>query len=839
MTLAISAINQHGQVVGTATTSGGAQSLAFRTAPNSPINLPADSLGTLGGNSSVALGINTSGQVVGRSDTASGTSHAFRTAPNAAINPGTDDLGTLGGPTSVAYGINDSGQVVGSSDTSTTPHAFLTASNTAINPATDDIGALAFTPDPAQSSSARSVNAAGAVAGYFLGTPCQAGCYPNAFVYSNGTITEIPEFINAPFGNALTPINNANQVVDTGNCSDPSAQLPCTDVWQNGTITSLAQCDCTTFGLNNSSQIVGQAYRIPGLPPSPGGHAFLYANGQVYDLNALLPSGSGWVLTNALAINDAGQIIGTGQLNGVNHVFRMDPVTTPPPPPAGIALVQSAEVDGTGLPSVSVAFPSANTKGNLIVAFVRMSTTTQTVSISDSAGNPYSHAVSQAQTADGHQVHVFYAVNIAGGANTVKATFSGTNNHPWLAVYEYSGVNALDRTAAAQGWGAFASSGATPATSSANELLFAATGLPASYTGTPTAGSGFTLQQQNTATSRGANETDVVSATGAFTGTFNLSSSANWTAVIATFSGAAAPPANPPTITTSNLPNGTQNSAYTATLSATGGTTPYTWSVASGSLPSGLGLDANTGAISGTPTQTGTTNFTVQVKDNNAQTATKALSITINANGGVGAIALVQSTAAWGSSLSSISASFPSANTTGNLILAFVRMSTTSQSVAVSDSAGNVYTDAVSQGQTADGHQVHVFYAANVGGGANTVTANFSGSNNHPFLAIYEYSGVTALDQTAAAQGWGASPASGPTATTSSPNELVFAATGLPASYTGTASAGAGFTFEQQNTATSRAANEQETAAAAASFTGAFQLNTSANWTAVVATFRP
>ena len=114
------------------------------------------------------------------------------------------------------------------------------------------------------------------MAGFFDSTTCQGACYPTAFVYSNGTVTEIPEFINAPGGNSLTPINDADQVVDSGSCSDPSAQLPCTNVWQNGTITSLAQCDCATFGLNNSLQIVGQWYQLPGVPNSPSGRALLY-----------------------------------------------------------------------------------------------------------------------------------------------------------------------------------------------------------------------------------------------------------------------------------------------------------------------------------------------------------------------------------------------------------------------------------------------------------------------------------------------------------------------------------------------------------------------------------
>lgn len=330
LTLWVAAINQHGQVVGTATTSGGAQSVAFRTAPNSPINLPADSLGTLGGNSSSAAGINASGQVVGTSNAASSALHGFRTAANLPINPGTDDLGTLGGSSSSAAGINDAGQVVGVSTTASGQnHAFITPPNSAINPGIDDVGALSFSPYAAQSSSANSINSAGHAAGYFAPSPSSCpGCnYLAAYVYQNGPITEIPQFIRAPFGEQLTPINDSGQVADTVNCPDPSAQLPCIAVWQNGVVTPLAQCDCETHGLNNALQIVGQGYQIPGVPSGPSGRAFLYANGKVYDLDALLPSGSGWVLTNATAINDSGQIIGTGQLNGVSHVFRMDPVT--------------------------------------------------------------------------------------------------------------------------------------------------------------------------------------------------------------------------------------------------------------------------------------------------------------------------------------------------------------------------------------------------------------------------------------------------------------------------------------------------------------------------------
>jgi len=88
----------------------------------------------------------------------------------------------------------------------------------------------------------------------------------------------------------------------------------------------------------------------------------------------------------------------------------------------------------------------------------------------------------------------------------------------------------------------------------------------------------------------------------------------------------------PVTVVTSSLPGGTVGSSYSQTLSASGGTPPYSWSLVSGALPAGLSLSAS-GTISGSPTTTGTANFTVQVADSASQTAQKALSIAVTAGG--------------------------------------------------------------------------------------------------------------------------------------------------------------------------------------------------------------
>ncbi len=83
-----------------------------------------------------------------------------------------------------------------------------------------------------------------------------------------------------------------------------------------------------------------------------------------------------------------------------------------------------------------------------------------------------------------------------------------------------------------------------------------------------------------------------------------------------------------------NIANGALNAPYLETLTGANGSTPYFWSISAGSLPPGLMLTpaaspSLTATISGTPTQTGTFNFTVLLTDSTPDSDSVAYTVTI------------------------------------------------------------------------------------------------------------------------------------------------------------------------------------------------------------------
>jgi hypothetical protein len=212
---------------------------------------------------------------------------------------------------------------------------------------------------------------------------------------------------------------------------------------------------------------------------------------------------------------------------------------------SGISFVQVKSGVATAGSSLAVAYPAAQTAGNLNVIAVMWGDTTATVnSVTDSRGNPYALAVGPTRT-NGLTSAIYYAKNIAAGGNTVTVTFNQRAGWPNVNVLEYSGLdtaNPLDVVATASGNGTIANSGVA-STTSANELIVGA-GNPSSLF--KAAGSGFSSRFINSF--GGISEDAIVTNVGTYNATAVMTSGA-WVMQMAAFrtpQTSSTPPLPPP-----------------------------------------------------------------------------------------------------------------------------------------------------------------------------------------------------------------------------------------------------------------------------------------------------
>ena len=262
------------------------------------------------GFSSLASGINATGQVVGRFFTPEGE-RAF-----VYVRGAVRDLGTLGGQISEAQGINRSGRIVGRSLTGAVDNfGFISA-------------AFAFDGTLMQNlnldwGSAAAINDAGRIVGemrFARGVDLL-----HAFLYDQGHATDLgslPPLGDSAYSTAHS-INDAGTVVGQSNTFVPGSAFPATRYpavrafeYADGAMRDLGSLGamCSPFfggercvensvatDINNSGTIVG----FSSTPTTIREHAFVSADRRLQDLGTLGGSGS-W----AYAVNDSGQIVG-------------------------------------------------------------------------------------------------------------------------------------------------------------------------------------------------------------------------------------------------------------------------------------------------------------------------------------------------------------------------------------------------------------------------------------------------------------------------------------------------------------------------------------------------
>ncbi len=112
------------------------------------------------------------------------------------------------------------------------------------------------------------------------------------------------------------------------------------DNWEKVTKTGLTNLDAVAFAVTPTAPPTLYVGTLSGMFRFTDTVSTSWTpTNNMQDLNALIPTGTGWALRNATAINNAGQIVGWGDLNGVSHGFLLTP--TAGIPTAQLTLVKS------------------------------------------------------------------------------------------------------------------------------------------------------------------------------------------------------------------------------------------------------------------------------------------------------------------------------------------------------------------------------------------------------------------------------------------------------------------------------------------------------------------
>jgi probable HAF family extracellular repeat protein len=288
-------------------------------------------LGTLeGGYETVGLSVNNSAQVTGfalntTSDPFCLFAPGFCNTQTRAFlwrNGEMQDLGTLGGPDAIGFYLNEHSQVTGYSYINSTP-----------NSVTDACGANIPTADPFLWQKGKGMTDLGTLGGtcgipaainnrgQVVGLSDLAGDTTfHPFLWDRNGRPKLKDLGTLGGNNGQTSwINDAGEVV--GKADLPGSKTHDAFLWNHGVMTDLGTLtgdSCSNaYYVNSRGDVVGTSEDQTLCAIPTGEHAFLWEKGgPMVDLNTLILPNSSLELTFAFAINDRGEIVGTGLPNG-------------------------------------------------------------------------------------------------------------------------------------------------------------------------------------------------------------------------------------------------------------------------------------------------------------------------------------------------------------------------------------------------------------------------------------------------------------------------------------------------------------------------------------------
>jgi probable HAF family extracellular repeat protein len=303
-----SALNNAGEAAGISETPSATIATMFRGGI-------AKSISTLGSSVSLANAINESGEIAGWNSYNSNPNfdpQAFLYSNGSMQNINSPSLFPSG---TEANGINNAGEVVGTGYFSPSNfHAFLYSGGKM-----KDLG-----PSGAFQASAYAINTSGQIVGTYSLNSGASG----TFRYTNGTITRLPNPAGSRggFGVAINDHGEIAGALYPGEGGSHAAKFS-DGAWTDlGNLTGAQGSGATA--INTAGQIVGTAIFPPIYKPFRAGKhvPFISTASGLVNLNTLIPTGTGFTLTDAVDINESGQILcDATNASGNEHAVLLSP----------------------------------------------------------------------------------------------------------------------------------------------------------------------------------------------------------------------------------------------------------------------------------------------------------------------------------------------------------------------------------------------------------------------------------------------------------------------------------------------------------------------------------